>query len=124
MGNYPGINGVIYFLVKTQTQQQRLGIDIGRVIMSPVTGGKSDTSFLSGNIAQAMATPPSEGAMEGVARLVDAFDGLVWFVSKAGPGNQQKTWLWLEHHNFYQNTGLLPSHVRFCLKRQEKVVHC
>jgi hypothetical protein len=30
-----------------QTIEPRIGIDIGKVIMSPVLGGKADTSFLS-----------------------------------------------------------------------------
>ena len=111
--------------MKTNTQQiLRLGIDIGRVIMSPVSNGKSDTTFLSGTLEESLATPPSPGAMNSVANLVEAFDGLVWLVSKAGPSNQRKTWLWLEQHDFYRKTGLPPSHVRFCLKRQEKAQPC
>ena len=109
---------------KMNTQNLRLGIDIGRVIMSPVTGGKSGTTFLNGSLEQAMATPPSPGAIEGVAELVKRFRGLVWLVSKAGPSNQRKTWLWLEHHDFYRRTRLQPAHVRFCLKRHEKAGHC
>ncbi|MDH5179593.1 MAG: hypothetical protein OEZ39_17040 [Gammaproteobacteria bacterium] len=109
---------------QTQTQQ-RIGIDIGKVIMSPVAGGKSDTTFLSGDLKQAMATPPSPGAFEGVARLVETFGRQnVWLVSKAGPGVQRKTWFWLEHHDFYARTGLKPAHVRFCLRRDEKAGHC
>ena len=110
--------------MNTKIQQLRLGIDIGRVIMSPVSGGKSDTSFLSGGMEQAMATPPSPGAIEGVAHLIEVFNGSVWLVSKAGPSNQRKTWFWLEQYDFYNQTGLLPSHVRFCLERHEKAIHC
>jgi len=111
--------------MKTNTQQKlHLGIDIGRVIMSPVANGKSDTTFLSGTLEQSLATPPSPGAIDSVANLVDAFDGLVWLVSKAGKNTQRKTRLWLEHHDVYRKTGLLRSHLRFCLKRQEKAQHC
>ena len=109
---------------KNKTQHPRLGIDIGRVIMAPVKGGKSDSSFLSGDIEQALETPPSPGAIESIARLVEAFKGRVWLVSKAGPNTQRKTWFWLEHHKFYQRTSILSSHVRFCFKRPEKAIHC
>jgi len=107
-----------------KTQQVNLGIDIGRVIMAPVIGGKSDTSFLSGGINQAMATAPSPGAMQGIATLVNQFGGRVWLVSKAGPNTEHKTRLWLEHHEFYQQTGVKPTHVRFCRQREEKAIHC
>ena len=102
----------------------RLGIDIGRVIMAPVVGGKSDTTFLSGGLEQAMNTPPSPGAIEHVKQLVAIFGGRVWLVSKAGPTVQRKTWLWFEHHDFYRRTGIVPAHVRFCFKREDKALHC
>lgn len=113
------------WLMKTHiNNSNRLGIDIGRVIMAPVTGGKADTSFLSGGLEQALSTPPSPGAIESVKQLVKAFGGRVWLVSKAGPNVQRKTWLWFEHHDFYRRTGMVPAHVRFCFKREEKAIHC
>ena len=104
--------------------EPRLGIDIGRVIMAPVQGGKADTSFLSGGWEQAMLTPPSPGAFDGVRMLVAAFGGQVWLVSKAGETVQRKTLAWLEHWDFYRLTRLPPDHVRFCLKRPDKADHC
>ena len=56
---------------KNKKQQHHLGVDIGRVIMAPVRDGQPDTSFLTGTMEQAMQTPPTEGAMEHIARLVD-----------------------------------------------------
>jgi hypothetical protein len=109
---------------KKQHIEPRIGIDIGRVIMAPVNGGRADTSFLSGTLERAMQTPPSPGAFEGVKTLVEAFGGRAWLVSKAGPNVQQKTKLWLRHRDFYAATGLPPDHVRFCLERPQKAGHC
>jgi hypothetical protein len=58
-----------------RTIEPRIGIDIGRVIMAPIKGGKADTSFLNGSLERAMQTPPSPGAFEGVKTLVTAFSG-------------------------------------------------
>ncbi len=102
----------------------RLGIDIGRVLMTPVLGAKADTSFLRGSIERAMATPPSPGAIEAVAELVKLLEGNVWLISKAGKNVQQKTRQWLRHQRFYESTGLARSNVRFCLQRHEKAQHC
>lgn len=107
-----------------QPIEPRIGIDIGKVIMSPVLGGKADTSFLSGGVEKAMQTPPSPGAFEGVKRIVEAFSGKAWLISKAGPNVQQKTKLWLRHWDFYNVTGLPQEHLRFCLERPQKAAHC
>jgi hypothetical protein len=109
---------------KKRTIEPRIGIDIGRVIMAPVNGGKADTSFLSGSLEMAMLTPPSPGAFEGVKALVTAFNGRTWLISKAGPNVQQKTKLWLRHWDFYAATGLPPEQVRFCVERHQKAEHC
>lgn len=112
------------FMIKQKKTSPRLGIDIGKVIMSPISGGKSDTSFLSGDLQRAMQTPPSPNAFEGVKALVDAFDSQAWLVSKAGPNVQFKTKEWLKHWKFFAETGLPRDNVRFCLQRPEKAGHC
>ena len=101
-----------------------LGIDIGRVIIGPVLGGRADTSFLGGSFERAMQTPPTEGCFETIARLVEAFDGHAYLVSKCGSSVQDKTWHWLRHHDFWHLTGMKPSKVRFCLTRPEKAGIC
>jgi len=108
----------------TTDKKLKLGIDIGRVIMAPVVGGKSDTSFLTGGIEQAMQTPPSPNAIESIIKLINLFNGNVWLVSKAGVNTQNKTLLWLDHREIYQETGLSRDNVRFCRKRHEKAGHC
>jgi hypothetical protein len=111
--------------MKTQKKKSpHLGIDIGKVIMSPISGGKSDTSFLSGDLQGAMQTPPSPNVFEGVSALVEAFDGNVWLVSKAGANVQFKTKAWLRHWDFFAETRLPRTNVRFCLRRSEKAGHC
>lgn len=102
----------------------KIGIDIGRVIVGPVLNGKADTSFLGNTIEKAMLTPPSPGAFEGVENLVDLFSNNAWLVSKCGPNVQHKTKEWLKHWDFYQKTGMPKDHLRFCLKRPEKAIHC
>lgn len=109
---------------KQRHQEPRIGIDIGRVIMAPVVGGRADTSFLTGDLEAALRTPPSPGAFDGVRRLVEAFSGRAWLVSKAGRSVQDKTKRWLRHWDFYAETGLPREHLRFCLKRPEKAGHC
>jgi hypothetical protein len=98
-----------------------LGIDIGRVIIS-AGSGRSDTSFLDGDLDAALRTPPSEAAFTSVARLVSDFGGRVWLVSKAGPRVQDRTRRWLDHHQFWRETGVQPSRLRFCRERAEKAV--
>ncbi len=101
----------------------RIGIDIGRVIIGPVVNGKADTSFLGSRLEDALRTPPGVGAIAGVADLVARTDGAAWLVSKCGPGVQQKTRAWLDHHEFWRRTGMDRRHLRFCLRRPEKAVH-
>jgi hypothetical protein len=107
-----------------RTIEPRIGIDIGKVIMAPVKGGKADTSFLSGNLEKAMQTQPSQGAFEGVKALTAAFGGRAWLISKAGPTVQHKTKLWLRHWDFFAATGLPQDHLRFCPERPQKASHC
>lgn len=99
----------------------RLGIDIGRVIIdgsSHPNGG--DTAFFNGDEATMVATPEMPGAVDAIARLVDAFDGAAWLVSKCGPRVQARSERWLEANDFYRRTGLDPANLRFCRRRPEK----
>lgn len=106
-----------------KNKQNKIGIDIGRVIITP-GDDSSDTSFLRGNVQDALNTQPYPGAFETIAKLVQLYDGRVWLVSKAGPRTQEKTRLWLEHHQFYERTGIGKQQVRFCRQRHEKADHC
>lgn len=96
-----------------------LGIDIGRVIISAGTG-PGDTSFLDGDLAAALRTPPSTDALPSIQQLVTDFGERVWLVSKAGPRVQDRTVRWLEHHRFWGETGVERSRLRFCRHRADK----
>lgn len=100
----------------------RLGIDIGRVIIDG-SSGPGDTSFFSGDTAAMLRTPAVPGAFAAIARLVPLF-GDAWLVSKCGPRIQQRSLEWLRHHRFFEQTGIAEGNVRFCLRRPEKALHC
>ncbi len=71
---------------------ERLGIDIGRVLMCPAAeDGRPDTSFLEGDERSALEVPPAPGMFEVVPELVRAFGARVWLVSKAGPRIERLT---------------------------------
>ena len=109
---------------ETRGPRERLGIDIGRVLMCPANeDGRPDTSFLEGDDRSALEVPPAPGMFDVVPALVSAFGGRVWLVSKAGPRIEKLTRRWLNHHQFHERTGLRPDRVRFCRKREEKRVH-
>lgn len=101
-----------------------LGIDVGRVLITPGDDNSPDTSFISGSLEAALDTPPYEGMFDVVPALVERFSGRVWIVSKCGPRIQQRTLQWFERHRFFERTGIASDHVRFCLKRPEKAIHC
>lgn len=102
----------------------RLGLDFGKVIMGAMINGQQDTSFLGTTFEQAMQSPATEGAVEAVSLLVEAFEGQVWIVSKCGPTVEKKTRGWLKHNRFYQDTGLAPANLRFCRQRKDKTPIC
>lgn len=98
-----------------------LGVDIGGVIIDRVNDG-TDTSFFSRNYLKTTAVP---GAFNALRQLVEKkFGDRVFLVSTCGERTQEKTLEWLEHHNFYDITGIKRDHVNFCLKRYEKVGIC
>ncbi|HKS17048.1 MAG TPA: hypothetical protein VJU16_07030 [Planctomycetota bacterium] len=101
----------------------KLGIDIGRVIIAP-GDDNADTSFLRGSLEDALRTPPNEGMFDAVPELVRRFEGRAWLISKCGPKIQDKTRRWLDHHRFFERTGIPPKNLRFCLLRPQKADHC
>ncbi len=100
----------------------RLGIDIGRVIIDSPPG--ADTTFFTGDQAAVLRTPFVPGAFDAIPRLVDLFEGQAWLISKCGPRIQQRSLDWLHHHRFFERTGIPAANVRFCLRRPDKAVHC
>lgn len=100
---------------------ERIGIDVGGVLIEPKGGPRSDTQFLGSRLEDAVRTPPAPGAFDVVAALSARAE--VWVVSKCGPSVQKKTLAWMAHHDFHGRTGVPPDRVRFCLERRDKAVH-
>lgn len=102
-------------------QKEVLGVDIGGVIIDRVNDG-TDTSFFSENYLRTTAVP---GAFAVLRRLVDErFGAGVYLVSKCGKKVEAKTLHWLDHHRFYEISGISPGRIRFCRKRYEKAGIC
>lgn len=100
---------------------ETLGVDIGGVIIDRINDG-TDTSFFSDNFLQTTAVP---GVFQALRRLVDEkFGSQVYLVSKCGRRVQEKTLQWLDHHDFYNQTGISSDHIRFCKQRHEKAGIC
>ncbi len=107
------------------SNENRLGIDIGRVIIDGEHHPDgSDTAFFDGDEAAMLRTPAVPDALAAIARLTASFDGRVWLVSKCGPRVQQRTLRWLRHHRFFELTAVPSDNVRFCLRRTDKGIHC
>lgn len=103
----------------------KLGIDVGRVLISPGDEARPDTSFIGGSLEDALNTPAYEGMFEVVPALVDRFGvEQTWIVSKCGPQIQNRTMQWFDRHRFFDRTGIKKENVRFCLQRPDKAVHC
>lgn len=103
----------------------RLGVDIGRVIIDGTAHPSgADTAFFSGDLANALDTPPVPGVFDVLPGLVDRFEGRVWLVSKCGVRVEQRTLAWLDHHDLHGRTGIPVDHVRFCRARPDKAIHC
>lgn len=98
-----------------------LGVDIGGVIIDRVNDG-TDTLFFSENYLKTTAVP---GVFEALKELVEKrFGDNVFLVSKCGRRVREKTLHWLDHHRFYDLTGIEREHVRFCRERHEKASIC
>jgi hypothetical protein len=98
-----------------------LGVDIGRVL---IHGDGPDTSFIGGSEEDAVKAPPMEGALESLTRLSVRLGGRIWLVSKCGPKVQARTIRWLDHHRFFEATGIPAGQLRFCRERHEKAPIC
>lgn len=99
----------------------RIGVDIGRVLIDGDRSDRPDTSFLSGSLEVAIATPPCDGAIEGLATLVDLFGREhTWLVSKAGSRIADRSRRWLDAHDVYARTGLRHTHLVFVRERKDK----
>lgn len=98
-----------------------LGVDIGGVIIDRVND-KTDTSFFSHNYLRTTAVP---GVFDALRQLVERrFGDKVFLVSKCGTHVQEKSLHWLDHHRFYERTGIERERIHFCRERHEKAGIC
>ena len=107
-----------------ETNNDRLGLDIGRVLITPSDGPAPDTSFFGESLEAALETPLFPGMFDVVPTLVSRFGGRVWLVSKAGRRIEERTRQWLVHHRFFERTGMRADNVRFCRDRPGKEPIC
>ena len=105
------------------TALPRLGVDIGRVIISGPAGA-GDTAFFEGDTEAMLTTPAVTGAFAALARLAERFGGRVWLISQCGETVERRTLTWLAHHRFAELTGVPLGHARFCRARADKALHC
>ena len=108
-------------LTLSNSDEPRLGVDIGRVI---IAGDGPDTSFVGGTDEDALRTPEVPGACEALTRLHRLFEGRVWLVSKCGARVEARTRRWLAAHRFFETTSINPDQIVFCRARPEKAPIC
>jgi hypothetical protein len=100
---------------------ETLGVDIGGVIMDKANDN-TDTAFFGDNFLNTTAVPDT---FEVLAALVQKrFGPNVHIVSKCGKKIEEKSRLWLAHHNFFGKTGIRAENLHFCLERHEKAPIC
>ena len=97
----------------------KLGVDIGGVIIDRLNDNE-DTSLFGDNFLEATPVPD---AFDSLAELnhSEQFEGRLWLVSKCGQRIQERTRLWLEHNDFYDQTGISRENVHFTPTREGKV---
>lgn len=89
-----------------------LGVDIGGPIIGPTEG-------------HYMTAPIVSGAFDALRMLrKQRFGRKIFLVSKCSEKGQEKALHQLEHHNFYDLTGIGRDHVYFCRERYEKAGIC
>jgi len=100
---------------------EKIGIDIGRVIIEGDTDN-SPEGFFSNNFIN---VPEVSGAFLSIKQIVGRFgDENVYLISKCGPQTELKTLEWLKHHRIYQFTGIRAENIHFCRNREDKRVIC
>jgi NADH:ubiquinone oxidoreductase subunit len=100
-----------------------LGVDIGGVVIQRTGDAEEDdTSFWGPNYLE---TPEVDDAIATIAALSrDRFGDAVYLVSKCGVDTEERSREWLSHNGFFERTGIPPTHVYFCRKREEKAPIC
>lgn len=97
--------------------QIRLGVDIGGVIVDGHVG-RGEEGFFHPNH---LLTPQMDGAFAALRQIATSRCGhRVYLISTARPHVETKLREWLEANRCYEETGVVRSHVRFCVERSQK----
>lgn len=101
---------------------EKLGIDIGNVIIDHRAG----VDVFDGMTGRAYAAIPEvENALKSIRTLRDGrFGPSIVLVSHASAWAEQKIRFWLDHHAFFEKTGVARDQVRFCRDRRDKAAIC
>jgi len=106
------------------TTQERLGVDIGGVIISDFDPPRSHNA--ENEVEEYLSKPSETNAFLVLQQLVTEKFGSenVFLVSKAQVNHQKRTLLWLEQTQFFEKTGILPQNLIFCIERFQKREIC
>jgi hypothetical protein len=99
-----------------------LGLDFGNVIINHVEFGTTDEYVDNGDYTK---IPPVPGMIEAIATLGQGrFKGNMFVLYNASNVADSKILAWLEFHDFYARTGILPEHVRRSNRGRDKLEMC
>lgn len=110
-----GDAGEISSVDRPNPSGMRLGIDFGGVIIP-----HDRERFINCEPEDVVALDPFPFALETITALAARLGGRVWIISKAGWDTQERTRLWLEHHEFHGRTKIPPDNLRFCDTHHDK----
>lgn len=102
-----------------------LGIDMGGVIIDRMNDG-TDTSFLGDNYLNTKAVKDAFASIRQLIdiRFWDEEAPRVHLVSRSGSRVSYRSRRWLDHHRFYDVTGIPGDHLHFCKERADKAAIC
>ncbi len=96
--------------------QETLAVDIGGPILN-AKGGSSPQVYA--------AAPPTKGAFRALRKLsLQRFYRRIYLISQCNEEIQAIKLSWMLRHDFYSRSGIIPGHVRFVRKPEEKAVVC
>lgn len=105
--------------------EEGLGIDFGDVIVgarvpTDSRGVEIESDYLSVN--RFLRVLPIEGAFEAIRTLhEERFGDRIWIISKWREVVRDKCRVWLNHHRFFEITGVSRVRLMFCEERAKKV---
>ena len=103
----------------------RIGVDMGGVVTRLLhTVAGEDTAISGWRTPEQALALELPGAIAGVRTLVELTQGRVWIVSKSGPMVENWSRGWIHTVGFFESTGLSPSNLRFCKRREDKAGLC